>query len=180
MEKEDRVERMMDVYCAGIEDPLEIVSLKEDLFYPLAALPEVVESVLKQNGTHRRFILKYLTKQELIEIEKSCTENIVLSRAVLGALSIAGRVDVELRNTIREKKIPIFSNPDHLSPWIRSRLLQAIADDIWQNIFDALLDYPQTKKLRIIFFGALFKDKKNEKMPENFKFAHREENSRSR
>lgn len=180
MTRETRVERLVDVYCADIEDPLQIVSLKEDLFYPLATLPEAVESMLRQNGTHRHFIFKYLTRRELIEIEKTCTENLVLSRALLNAFSIAGRVDVELRKTITEKKFSIFNDPDRLPSWTKSRLLQAIADDIWQNIFDALLDHPQTRKLKTILFGDLFKDKKNEKMPENFKLAHREKNSRSR
>ncbi|GAG20935.1 unnamed protein product, partial [marine sediment metagenome] len=42
MRPEERVERMVDVYCSNIKNPLERVCLKHDLFDPLAKLPEVV------------------------------------------------------------------------------------------------------------------------------------------
>ena len=41
MRQEERVERMVEVYCTNIKNPLERVCLKHDLFDPLAKVPEV-------------------------------------------------------------------------------------------------------------------------------------------
>ena len=146
MRWEERTKRMMEVYCGNVKDPLEIVSLKLDLFYPLAKLPEAVEKIVSENGNASSSCLKYLSRSELIEIEKTCTENLVLSRAALNPFYMAGRVDFEVRKLLSEKA----SILQRLSVWTRYRLVQAIADNIWQNIFDALLDDPKIRKLRNI------------------------------
>ena len=158
MRWEERVDRMMELYCSNIKNPVERVCLKQNLFYPLAKLPEAVEEMVSQDGNICGFFLKYLSKQELAEIEKSCTENLVLSRLILSAFYIAGRIDVELKKVISGKP-SIFQK---LHPWTRSGLLQAIADDIWQNIFDALLDNPEMKKIRDMLLQDLFMEEKNE------------------
>jgi hypothetical protein len=126
MRQEERVERMVEVYCSNIKNPLERACLKHDLFDPLAKLPEVVEKMVSQNPNASGFCLRYLSKRELTEIEKSCTETLVLSRVILYVFYIAGRIDLELKEVIREK----LSILQRLNPWTRSRLLQAIADDI--------------------------------------------------
>ncbi|GAG90692.1 unnamed protein product, partial [marine sediment metagenome] len=109
----------------------------------------------------------------LIEIEKSCTESLVLSRALLNAFYLAGRIDVELKEVLSEKS----SISQRLNPWTRSRLLHAIADDIWQNIFDALLDDPEVRKVRKLLLQDLFMDGENGKMPKSSEPTHREKNS---
>jgi len=157
MRWEERAKRMVEVYCSNVKNPLERVCLKEDLFCPLAKLPEAVEKMVSQDGNISGFCLKYLSKQELIEIEKSCTENFVLSKAMLNPLYIAGRVDMEVKKIVSEK----FSILQRLPPWTRCRLLRVIADDIWQNIFDALLDNPEVRKVgRVLFQNFLMDDKK--------------------
>ena len=157
MRQKERVERMVEVYCTNIKNPLERVCLKHDLFDPLAKLPEVVEKMVSQNPNASRFCLIRLNKRELMGIEKSCTEALVLSRVLLNVFYLAARIDVELKEVIREK--PSISQ--RLTPSIRSRLLQAIADDIWQNIFDALLDDPEVRKVRRLLLQDLFMDSKN-------------------
>ena len=157
MRPEERVERMVEVYCTNIKNPLERVCLKYDLFDPLAKLPEVVGKMVSENWNASRFRLRCLSKRELMGIEKSCTEALVLSRTLLGAFHLAGRIDVELKEVIREK--PSISQ--RLTPSTKSRLLHAIADDIWQNIFDALLDDPEVRKVRRLLLQDLFMDSKN-------------------
>ena len=157
MRPEERVERMVEVYCTNIKNPLERVCLKYDLFDPLAKLPEVVGKMVSENWNASRFRLRCLSKRELIEIEKSCTESLVLSRTLLNAFHLAGRIDVELKEVIREKS----SISQRLTPSTKSRLLHAIADDIWQNIFDALLDDPEVRKVRRLLLQDLFMDSKN-------------------
>jgi len=157
MRPEKRVEMMVEVYCTNIKNPLERVCLKHDLFDPLAKLPEVVEKMVSENWNASRFRLRRLSKRELMEIEKSCTESLVLSRTLLGAFYLAGRIDVELKEVVSEKS----SISQRLSPSTKSRLLQAIADDIWQNIFDALLDDPEVRKVRRLLLQDLFMDSKN-------------------
>jgi len=153
----ERVERMTEVYCSTIENPLERVCLKHDLFIPLAKLPEAVEELVSQNGNISDLCLKYLSKSELIEIEKECTENLVLDGRMLDAFYMAGRADVEVRKVIREKPSILRG----LSTSTRYRVLQAIADDIWQNIFDALLDDPEVRKVRkLLLQNFLMDDKK--------------------
>ena len=156
MRWEERAERMVDLYCSNVKDPLEIVSLKLDLFYPLAKLPEAVEKIVSENGNASSSCLKYLSRSELIEIEKTCTENLVLSRAALNAFYIAGRVDFEVRKIFSEKA----SILQRLNTWTRYRLVQAIADNVWQNIFDALLDDPEIRKLRNVLLQDFFVDGK--------------------
>jgi len=173
MGPEERVEMMVEVYCTNIKNPLERVCLKHDLFDPLAKLPEVVEKMVSENWNVSRFRLRCLSKRELIEIEKSCTESLVLSRALLNAFYLAGRIDVELKEVLSEKS----SISQRLNPWTRSRLLHAIADDIWQNIFDALLDDPEVRKVRRLLLQNLFMDGKNEKMSKSSEPTHREKNS---
>jgi len=156
MRWEERTERMMDVYCGTIEDPLERVSLKQDLFSPLAKLPEAVEKIVSENGNASSFCLKYLSRSELIEIEKTCTENLVLSRAALNPFYMAGRVDFEVRKVFSEKA----SILQRLNTWTKYRLVQAIADNIWQNIFDALLDDPEIRKARNVLLQDFLVDGK--------------------
>jgi hypothetical protein len=157
MRPEERVERMAEVYCRNIKNPLEKACLKHDLFDPLAKLPEVVEKMASQNWNASRFCLRDLSKRELVEIEKSCTESLVLSRVLLNVFYLAGRIDVELKEVLLEKS----SISQRLTPSIRSHLLQAIADDIWQNIFDALLDDPEVRKVGRLLLQDLFMDSKN-------------------
>jgi hypothetical protein len=173
MRWEERVKEMVKVYCTNIKNPLERVCLKHDLFEPLAKLPEVVEKMVSQDWNVSGFYSRHLSKRELIEIEKSCTESLVLSRVLLNPFYMAGRIDPELRNVILERP----SILQRLNPWTRSRLLQAIADDIWQNIFDALLDAPQVRKLRRLLLQNLFMDGKNEKMPKSSEPTRREKSS---
>ena len=157
MRWEERAKRMVEVYCSNIKNPLERVCLKEDLFCPLAKLPEAVEGMIGQNVDAPRFCLKYLSKLELIEIEKRCTENLVLGRGILNPFYIAGRVDLELKRVISERPFGLR----RLNSSTRYRLLRAIADDIWQNIFDALLDNPEVRKVRrVLFQNFLMDDKK--------------------
>jgi len=156
MRWEERAKRMAGVYCSNLKDPLEIVSLKLDLFYPLAKLPEIVGKMVSQNGNAPDFCLKYLGKQELAEIEKDCTENLILTKGILNPLYMAGRIDVELKKVISEKP----SIWQKLNTWTRYRLLHVMANHIWQNIFDALLDDPEVRKLRIILLQDLFMDDK--------------------
>jgi len=170
MRPEERVERMVDVYCRNIKNPLERICLKHDLFDPLAKLPEVVEKMVGQNWNASCFRLRRLSKRELIEIEKSCTESLVLSRTLLNAFYLAGRIDVELKEVVSEKS----SISQRLTPSTRSRLLHAVADDIWQNIFDALLDDPEVRKVRRLLLQNLFMDGKNEKTPKSSEPTHRE------
>ena len=61
-----------------------------------------------------------------------------------------------------------------LTPWSKSHLLHAIADDTWQNIFDALLDDPELRKVGRMLLQGLFVDGKNEKTPESSEPPHRE------
>ncbi len=157
MRPEERVEMMVEVYCTNIKNPLERVCLKYDLFDPLAKLPEVVEKMVSENWNASRFRLRRLSKRELMEIEKSCTEGLILSRTLLGAFYLAGRIDVELKEVLSEKS----SISQRLTPSTRSRLLHAIADDIWQNILDALLDDPEVRKVRRLLLQDLFMDSKN-------------------
>ena len=157
MRPQERVQRMVEVYCKSIKNPLERACLKHDLFDPLAKLPEIVEKMVSQNPNASRFCLIRLSKRELMEIEKSCTESLVLSRTLLGAFYLAGRIDVELKEVLLEKS----SILQRLTPSIRSHLLQAIADDIWQNIFDALLDDPEVRKVGRLLLQDLFMDSKN-------------------
>ena len=163
MRWEERAKRMVEVYCNNITNPLERVCLKEDLFCPLAKLPEAVEEMVSQNGNISHFCLRYLSKPRLIEIEKSCTENLVLSRTMLSPFQMAGRVDFELKKLISER---LFSLR-RLKSSTRYRLLRAIADDIWQNIFDALLDNPEIRKVRKLLLQNFFRDDKNGKMPKS-------------
>jgi len=163
MRWEERAKRMADLYCSNVKDPLEIVSLKLDLFYPLAKLPEAVEKIASENGNASSFCLKYLSRSELTEIEKTCTENLVLSRGVLNPFYLAGRVDLELKKLLSEKP----SILQRLNTWTRYRLVQAIADNVWQNIFDALLDDPEIRKLRNILLQDFFMDGKNDNMPQS-------------
>ena len=155
---------LMDVYCSNVRNPLERVYLKRDFFGPLARLPEAVVRIATQNGNISSFCLSYLSKSELIEIEKTCTENLVLSKAVLNPFSIAGRVDAELKKVVSEKS----SLLQRINAWTKSRLLQSIADNIWQNIFDALLDDPEVRKVRRVLFNGLFTDDKNENLSKSF------------
>jgi len=90
-------------------------------------------------------------------IEKSCTEALVLSRGLLNVFYLAARIDVELKEVVSEKS----SISQRLTPSIKSRLLHAIADDIWQNIFDALLDDPEVRKVGRLLLQDLFMDSKN-------------------
>ncbi|GAH42747.1 unnamed protein product, partial [marine sediment metagenome] len=165
--------RMVEAYCSNMKNPLERVCLKYDLFYPLAKLPEVVEKMVSQSPNASGFCPRHVTKRELIEIEKSCTESLVLSRAILNGFYIPGRIDVELKKVISDRP----SIWQRLNPWTRSRLLQAIADDIWQNIFDALLDNPEVRKVRRLLLQNLFMDGKNEKMSKGSEPTHREKSS---
>ena len=156
MRWEERAKRMVEVYCNNITNPLERVCLKEDLFCPLAKLPEIVGKMVSQDWNVSDFYSRHLSKRELTEIEKDCTENLVLSKALLNPFYMAGRIDVELKKVISERP----SILQRLNPWTRSRLLRAIANHIWQNIFDALLDNPEVRKLRIILLQDLFTDDK--------------------
>jgi hypothetical protein len=156
MRWEERAKRMVEIYCNNVTNPLERVCLKEDLFCPLAKLPEIVGKMVSQNGNICNFCLKYLSKGELTEIEKDCTENLVLTKGILNPLRMAGRIDVELKKVISEKP----SIWQKLNTWTRCRLLHIIANHIWQNIFDALLDNPEVRKLRIILLQDLFMDDK--------------------
>jgi len=174
MKKKERVKRMMDVYCRNLKDPLEIVSLKEDLLVPMANLPEAVERIINQNGTHRRFIYKHLTKEKLMKIEKKCTEDLILSMAGLNPLFIAGRIDMELRKTISEEESSIFQK---LSPWTRTRLSKAIGDDLWQNIFDALRDDSETRKAGSFLLRDFLMERKNGKMSKSFESAYAKKDS---
>ena len=173
MRWEERVEEMVEIYCTNIKNPLERACLKYDLFYPLAKLPEVVEKMAGQKRNASGFCLRHLSKRNLIQIEKSCTESLVLSRALLNLFYMAGRIDVELKKVMLEKP----SILQRLNPWTMSRLLKAIADDIWQNIFDALLDDPQLRKVRRILLQDLFRDGENAKMPKSSEPTHREKSS---
>ena len=173
MRQEERVQRMVDIYCTNIKNPLERVCLKYDLFDPLAKLPEVVGKMVSQDWNVSGFYSRHLSKRELIEIEKSCTESLVLSRVLLNPFYMAGRIDPELKKVILERP----SILQRLNPWTRSRLLQAIADDIWQNIFDALLDDPQVRKVRTMLLQDLFMDGENGKMPESSEPTRREKSS---
>ena len=173
MRWEERVERMMEVYCSTIENPLERVCLKHDLFIPLAKLPEAVEELVSQNGNISDLCLKYLSKSELIEIEKECTENLVLDGRMLDAFYMAGRADVEVRKVIREKPSILRG----LSTSTRYRLLQVIADEIWQNIFDVLLDNPEIRKAGRMLLQDFFVDGKNEKMPKSSEPTYKEKSS---
>jgi hypothetical protein len=170
MRWEERVKEMLKVYCTNIKNPLERACLKYDLFEPLAKLPEIVGKMVSQDWNISGFYSRHLSKRELIEIEKSCTESLVLSGVLLNPLYIAGRIDPELRKVISEKPSILRK----LNPWTRSRLLQAIADDIWQNIFDALLDDPQVRKVRIMLLQDLFRDGENRKTPKNSEPTRRE------
>ena len=170
MRWEERVERMVELYCRNIRGPLERACLKHDLFDPLAKLPEAVGRMASQSWNTSRFRLRHLSKRELMEIEKSCTESLILSRAILDGFYIPGRIDVELKKVISDRP----SIWQRLNPWTRSRLLQAIADDIWQNIFDALLDNPEVRKVRRLLLQNLFMDGKNEKMPKSSEPTYRE------
>ena len=76
---------------------------------------------------------------------------------------MAGRIDVELKKVISDKP----SIWQRLNTWTRYRLLHVIANHIWQNIFDALLDSPEVRKLRFILLQDLFMDDENEKMPKS-------------
>ncbi len=163
MRWEERAKRMVEVYCNNTTNPLERVCLKEDLFCPLAKLPEIVGKMVSQNGNICDFCLKYLSKGELTEIEKSCTENLILTKGILNPFCMAGRIDVELKKVISDKP----SIWQRLNTWTRYRLLHAVANHIWQNIFDAVLDNPEMSKLRIIFLQDLSMDDKNEKMPKS-------------
>ena len=163
MRWEERAKRMVEVYCNNITNPLERVCLKEDLFCPLAKLPEIVGKMVSQNGNAPDFCLKYLSKQELTEIEKDCTENLVLTKGILNPLCMAGRIDVELKKVISEKP----SIWQRLNTWTKYRLLHVMANHIWQNIFDALLDNPEVRKLRFILLQGLFMDGENGKMPKS-------------
>lgn len=156
MKPEERVQMMLEVYCRNINNPLERVWLKHDLLQPLAKLPEAVQRMVSQESDASRFRLRHLSKRELIEIEKSCTEALVLSRTLLNAFHLAGRIDVELKEVLLEKSSVL----QELSPSTKSRLLQDIADDIWQNIFDALMDDPEVRKVRRLFLQDLFLDGK--------------------
>jgi len=173
MRWEERVKEMVKVYCTNIKNPLERTCLKYDLFEPLAKLPEVVGKMVSQDWNVSGFYSRHLSKRELIEIEKSCTESLVLSRVLLNPFYMAGRIDPELRKVILERP----SILQRLNPWTRSRLLQAIADDIWQNIFDALLDDPQVRKVRTMLLQDLFRDGENGKMPKSSEPTRREKNS---
>lgn len=173
MTRKERVERMVEVFCNNLADPMERVYLKKDLFEPIASLPEVVETMLIQDGTHRRFILKHLSKEQLIQIEKNCIEDLVLSRALLDTYWIYGCVDSMLKKIIREENPFLFR---HLDRSTRSRLVQAIAEDIWQNIFDALLDHPELRKVKRILLKGLFEEKKNGNVSYNCEAADREKN----
>jgi len=157
MRWEERAKRMVEVYCNSITNPLERVCIREDLFCPLAKLPEAVEGIAGQNGNAPDFCLRYLSKPKLIEIEKSCTENLVLGRGILNPFLMAGRIDVELKKVISERPFGLR----RLNISTRYRLLRAIADDIWQNIFDALLDNPEVRKARkLLLQNFLMDDKK--------------------
>ena len=156
MRWEERAKRMVEVYCNNITNPLERVCLREDLFCPLAKLPEIVGKMASQDGNVCGFCLKYLSKKELTEIEKDCTENLVLTKEILNPFYMAGRIDVELKKVISEKP----SIWQRLNTWTRYRLLHVMANDIWQNIFDALLDNPEVRKLKIILLQGLFMDDK--------------------
>ena len=156
MRWEERAKRMVEAYCNNITNPLERVCLKEDLFCPLAKLPEIVGKMVSQNGNAPDFCLKYLSRQELTEIEKDCTENLVLTKGILNPFYMAGRIDAELRKVISERP----SILQRLNPWTRSRLLHVMANHIWQNIFDALLDSPEVRKVRHILLQDLFTDDK--------------------
>jgi hypothetical protein len=170
MRWEERVKEMVKVYCANIKNPLERACLKYDLFEPLAKLPEVVGKMAGQTWNVSGFYSRHLSKRELIEIEKSCTESLVSSGVLLNPFYMAGRIDPELRKVILERP----SILRRLNPWTRSRLLQAIADDIWQNIFDALLDDPQVRKVRTMLLQDLFIDGENGKMPKSSEPTRRE------
>ena len=173
MRSEERAKRLVEVYCSNVKDPLQIASLKLDLFCPLAKLPEAVERIVSQNGNVSSFCLKYLSKSELIEIEKTCTENLVLSRVMLSPFCMAGRVDFELKKLLSGKP----SILQKLNTWTMYRLLHVIADNIWQNIFDALLDDPEVRKARRILLKDFLVDDKNENVPEGFEATHREKGS---
>ena len=173
MRWKERVERMLEGYCNNIKDPLERVCLKHDLFYPLAKLPEVVEEMVRQNYNPSVLCFRHLSKQELAKIEKDCTESLILSRALLSPLCMAGRVDLELKEVV-SKRPSILQG---LNPWTKSRLLHHIADDVWQNIFDALLDDPEMRKISRLLLQDFFTDGKNEKTPESSEPTLREKSS---
>ena len=164
---------MVEVYCSNIKNPLERACLKHDLFDPLAKLPEAVGRMASQSWNTSRFRLRHLSKRELMEIEKDCTESLVSSRALLNPFCMAGRVDLELKEVISERS----SILQRLNPWTRSRLLHDIADDVWQNIFDALLDHPEMRKISRLLLQDFFTDGKNEKTPESSEPPHREKSS---
>jgi len=173
MRWEERVKEMVEIYCTNIKNPLERACLKYDLFEPLSKLPGVVEKMAGQDWNISGFYSRHLSKRELIGIEKSCTESLVLSRVLLNPFYMAGRIDVELKEVLSEKS----SISQRLNPWTRSRLLHAIADDIWQNIFDALLDDPQVRKVRTLLLQDLFRDGENGKMPKSSEPTRREKSS---
>jgi hypothetical protein len=156
MRWEERAKRMVEVYCTNITNPLERVCLKEDLFCPLAKLPEIVGKMVSQNGNAPDFCLKYLSREELTEIEKDCTENLVLTKGILNPFYLGGRIDAELKKVISEKS----SIWQRLNTWTKYRLLHVMANHIWQNIFDALLDNAEVRKLRFILLQDLFRDDK--------------------
>jgi len=174
MRWEERVETMVEVYCSNIKNPLERVCLKYDLFDPLARLPEVVEKMVGQNWNPSGFFARHVNRRELMEIEKSCTESLVLSRGLLSAFHIVGGIDLELKEVIRERPPSLLQR---LNPWTKSRLLHDIADDVWQNIFDALLDDPEVRKVRRMLLQEFFMDGENGKMPESSEPPHREKSS---
>jgi len=118
MRWEERVKEMVKVYCTNIKNPLERACLKYDLFEPLATLPEVVEKMAGQTWNVSGFYSRHLSKRELIEIEKSCTESLVLSGVLLNPFYIAGRIDPELKKVILERP-SILKSPPHLSQIIK-------------------------------------------------------------
>jgi len=145
----------------GEESSSKTLPTQEKPFLPLAKLPQIVERIIFENGTHRSFILKYLSKVKLAEIEKSWVKHFILKRRSLNIFYALARLDAELKRVIPKKRLSFFRK---LHPVTRSHLLEVIADDIWQNIFDALLDEPELRKWKRLFLSELLGNERNYKI----------------
>ena len=145
----------------GEQSSLETLPTQENPFLPLAKLPQIVERIILENGTHRSFILKYLSKVKLAEIEKSWVKHFILKRRSLNIFYGLARIDAELKRVIPKERLSFFRK---LHPATRSHLLKVIADDLWQNIFDALLDEPELRKWKRLFLSELLENERSYKM----------------
>lgn len=145
----------------GEQSSLKTLPAQENPFLPLAKLPQIVERIILENGTHRSFILKYLSKVKLAEIEKSWVKHFILKRRSLNIFYGLARIDAELKGVIPKERLSFFRK---LHPATRSHLLKVIADDLWQNIFDALLDEPELRKWKRLFLSELLENERSYKM----------------